>query len=500
MTNPLTPRIPKRPLLWPELARQLPALVADATAPVYIVGGAVRDAYRHFPIHDLDLTTGQNATALGRQIANRIGGRFFILDDERDVARVLLDDPNSPGGKRVIDVARFRGDDLLADLTDRDFTINALAVDLRGNLDLLIDPLNGEADLIHRILRQCNPQSIAHDPIRALRAVRQSVQLSARIEPETLASIRAEASKLALISAERIRDELFKLLDGARPVAALRVAGWLGLLQQILPELGGAIDTDEVDETGEASITGEAEGTTCRVPTMVDNVWDQALLRVEKLRGLIAALDPTHSDEAMAAFGYGMFAIGSGHLRPELREHLNTVWPEGRSHRALLTLAALLHTCVAPTVVEQRAETLRLSSDERKRLSAAVAFCTMPTTIPLTDLDLHRFWRNLGAAGVDVCLLALADDLATRGAELNAEEWVGMVERVRQLLDAYYRRYEQVVAPPPLVDGTVLMKALGLSPGPRIGELLTRIREGQVIGEITTIEQALASARAHLAD
>jgi hypothetical protein len=104
----------------------------------------------------------------------------------------------------------------------------------------------------------------------------------------------------------------------------------------------------------------------------------------------------------------------------------------------------------------------------------------------------------LRAAGVDVCLLALADYLGGMGSELNQDAWLRMVERAHLLLEAYYERYDELVEPTALVDGNQLMQMLGLKPGPKIGQLLERIREGQVTGDVRTIEDALQMARAHL--
>ena len=231
--NDLTPRVPYRPLIWPDLVLDLQDLFLDSDQSIYIVGGAVRDALLHRPLTDLDLTTPDNGVQLARRIANALNGDFFVLDADRDVGRALI---AMPAGRFVIDVARFRGDDLYSDLLDRDFTLNAMAVDLRGAIDQIIDPLNGELDTKNQLIRRCTPSALMDDPLRALRAVRQSVQLGMRIEPDTLADVRAAVAGFANISAERIRDEFIKLLALPKARMALRVAGALGLLVQILPE------------------------------------------------------------------------------------------------------------------------------------------------------------------------------------------------------------------------------------------------------------------------
>ncbi|HRF95677.1 MAG TPA: hypothetical protein PLZ51_10800, partial [Aggregatilineales bacterium] len=226
-----TPRTPKRPLWWSDALLDLQDVFIEWGVPCYIVGGAVRDAWLHLPIHDLDLATPQNAIQLAKRLANHLDGDVYVMDEERDVARVLV---NRPDFSLNIDISRLRGETLADDLADRDFTLNAMAVDLLGSMDLLIDPLNGEDNLNDRVIRQCNPNSIQNDPVRGIRAVRQSVTLSARITPDTLASIRAHAPALTQTSPERVRDEFIKLLSSSRPQVALRILDAVGLFEQIL--------------------------------------------------------------------------------------------------------------------------------------------------------------------------------------------------------------------------------------------------------------------------
>src|SRR5690606_38622251 len=115
----LTPRVPYRPLLWPNFVFDLQDALTDLAEPAYIVGGAVRDALLHRPVKDLDLTTAQDGIRLARRIANQFKGDFYPLDVERDVGRALVE---TRDGRLVIDVACFRGATLQDDLADRDFT------------------------------------------------------------------------------------------------------------------------------------------------------------------------------------------------------------------------------------------------------------------------------------------------------------------------------------------------------------------------------------------
>ena len=108
---------------------------------------------------------------------------------------------------------------------------------------------------------------------------------------------------------------------------------------------------------------------------------------------------------------------------------------------------------------------------------------------------IYRFFKDTKDVGVDILLLSLADHLATHGPDLDQSRWVGRLGLIEQMLTAYFMRREEIVLPPPLVDGHALMTMLNLKPGKQIGALLEAIREAQAAGEVTTKEEALALAK-----
>ena len=465
--NDLTPRNPYRPLLWDPFIDDLADVLDDHSDPVYLVGGAVRDALLHRPLKDVDLAVPAGAIRLARHIANRLKGDFFALDPVRDVGRALLERPN---GLLIVDDVGVRGADLAADLADRDFTINAMAVDLLGDRTLLIDPLRGENDARDKLLRQCHPGAVDSDPVRALRGVRQSAQLGFRIEPGTGAAIRAAAAHLGEISTERARDELIHMLALERPAPALRVARALGLLDPLLPELG----------------TWSPPGA----------AWDAALALVERLMQITHVISYTRTEHSAASFTLGMIVMQFDRYRQQLAVHLDARWPNERPHRAALALAALLHQAPDPRALHDRLQALRLSRAEIDRITAIVRHMDAPLQVDVASpLAIHRFWRAADVAGLDAGLLALARVLAINGAQVDQDAWLVQVDRVGVLFCAWFEQYESLVQPSPLIDGGALMAALGIAPGPQVGALLDAIREAQVVGQAHTADDALRIAR-----
>jgi tRNA nucleotidyltransferase/poly(A) polymerase len=487
----LTPRLPvQRPLLWPDDILDLQERLWDVgkADPLYLVGGAVRDALLHRPILDLDFATPGDAVWLARRAADALDGDIFVMDAERGVARVIY---QGADGRRWMDFTRFRGDDLLADLQARDFTINALCVDFRGDLSLLIDPLSGEQDVLNKRVRLCAPHALTDDPLRTLRAVRQSVQLGFRLLPEVVAGIRQAASGLTHVSRERLRDEFFKLLELEDAAAGLRVLQALHLMEYILPELAQLPSCAQV------------------APYVFDG-WQHTLYAVERLITILTAISPRRTDQTAASFDLGMLIIQLDRYRRPLNTHISRTWANERPHQALLVLAALLHraalesdhnTQTSAVIAERAADELRLSNAEKKRLAQVVGAFRTVYTLPHYDLlASHRYWFVLEEAGIDALLLGMAYILATYGAYLPQDLWLDRVELAVRLLSDYFDRYTQVVNPPPLIDGARLMQALGLSSGPQVGQMLTALREAQVLGQITSPEEAIQYAREALGD
>jgi hypothetical protein len=153
------------------------------------------------------------------------------------------------------------------------------------------------------------------------------------------------------------------------------------------------------------------------------------------------------------------------------------------------------HEQIGEALAVERAAALRLSSDETARLAVIVRHHMRPHWLSghaaLTSRAIYRFWRATGPAGVDICLLAIADYLATYGARLDTQAWIHYVETVQMLLERYFLSRDTAVAPPALINGQQLLDRFHLEPGRLIGELLEQVREAQVDGEITTSEEAL---------
>lgn len=458
----VSPTEPRRALLWPPLVDELAEHAPDPSA-LYMVGGMVRDALSGRPIHDIDLATPGDGLQVARALADALGGAYYPVDPERRTGRVILE---AEGGT-VIDVASFRGDALLADLEGRDFTINAMAVRL-DEPQVLYDPLGGQADLFDaRVLRQCAPDSIASDPIRALRAVRQSIQFGLRIERQTLDAARNVAPTLqagdGLAQPERARDEFVRMLAGDHPTSALRVLHALELLAPLSP-----------------------------YPLPGIKELDRRLSLVQHLDSLFTIVSPRRTDNTASQVRLGVAVMVLDRYRRQLQEHLSREIVEGRPMSVLGLLAAFS----PPGAAEPGAawgSHLRLAVAEARAINGVAASqAIIPRQPPVEGRAAHRYYREVGEPGVTGVLLMLAHAL---NDNIRPKRWGDLLDHVASpLLEAFFRRHQEIVTPPPLLDGAELMQALDLQPGPRVGEILTRLLEEQAAGAVRTRTEALRFA------
>ncbi len=484
--------------LPPALLELLPSPVEGPQ--VWLVGGAVRDYFLKRQSFDLDFVVAGDARRLARRIADALSGKYYDLDPERGAGRVLV-----PGSNRedwVFDFTRMRGSSLQEDLGHRDFTINALAFDPH-NLDILIDPTDGLNDLKGSLLRACKSDAIQSDPVRALRAVRIASELEFRIEPDTVQQIKEAGPLLAHVSAERLRDELFRILDHHKPARALRLLDHLGLFEVLFSEFN--------DHTGGESHIGDKH-----------DITQKAIVVISKLSELFQVLAPMHDPEAAADSTLGLIAIRLGRFRESMSDYLDEALSSGRTQRAWILLGSLITSFAScdlfndgdrssgglgrgkkTSVTSAWPDRYHMSRKEKLWLDRF-----LNGHIPLlskeiggdNDLQIYRYFQQTQDAGIGLVFSDLASFLAGINGSPSEEQWENRVYNARQLLEAYFERRDQVINVEPLLGGEEIISELKLKPGPMIGKLLQRVVELQVVGKLKTRDQALEIVREILAN
>lgn len=502
-----------RPILAP-----IQAFLAERGCSAWLVGGYVRDLLRGRPSGDIDIAVTGSALALARELADRTGGAFVRLDDATDTARIVW--KSDLAAPTVVDLVRLRAPSIEEDLRLRDLTINALALPLKDVLDasdlrgLLLDPTQGQDDLLRRQIRPCGPTALTDDPLRMLRAARFAAQFTFALAPETDAALRRHAHRIDAIAQERIRDELLKLL------AARHAAPWLAyldevrLLTRIIPELDAARDCAQPTQHF-LPVLAHLFETVC--------VWEW----------LYAQLTPTSDDAPVFGAAEGILPAAfvqpvaveteprltmSQQFAAQICERMSQEVTAGHRRYAIFKLAALLHDVAKPQtmqirdgritfyghedvgadMVRQIGQRLRLGRDATSYIERVVREHMRPGQLhalgsDLTRRAIYRLLRDTGAAAPDVLLHSLCDHLAAKGPRASLAGWEHHVAWTDAVLGDV--RTERPVAPKAhIVTGGDVIRYLGIEPGPVVGRILAAIDEALFLGEVTTREEALALA------
>ncbi len=380
-----------------------------------------------------------------------------------------------------IDLVPLHGGSLEQDLGRRDFTINAMALRVMpgGVAGELVDPLDGRGDLKRRLIRAAGPRAFIEDPLRVIRAARFSAELGFEIDAQTIELMREAGSGLAGVAAERVTRELFLTLRAPASAPLIRTLDEVGALEVVLPEIG------------------PMKGCRQNAYHHLD-VWGHTLEAFAHLETLLGALGENFGSAADA-------------LRLYLAEE---------NRLAVLKLAVLLHDAGKPAsrslkpsdgsvtfyghdaagaaMADAAGRRLKLSTCERETLEVLVRHHMHLFDLTAAEVGpktLTRWFRRHGEQMTLLILLYMADTLATRGPALIESERQRLLRWGRATVAAYYSEIKGRLERRPLITGKDLA-AMGMAPGPAMGQVLRAVREAQDADSVRTAEEARSLARA----
>jgi len=455
------------------------AELAPAHGRAWLVGGAVRDELLGRQTLDYDVAVDGDVQGLARALGRAARGHPFSLSEAFGAWRVKARD-----GGWQIDVTPLVGETLEQDLARRDLTINAIARPIGPGAEL-IDPFGGVADLAARRLRMVGPESFSADPLRTVRLVRLAVDLQFEVDALTAREAVTSAPELRDVAQERVFAELCQIISADGAVAGLELMERFGVTQAVLPELVALRGVQQSDYHHL-----DVHGHTLAVLAQV--------IELER--------DPTR---VLGAPGREVSLLLAEPLANEL------------TRGGAMRFGALLHDIAKARTrsvgesgrvgfqghdvlgAEMAAEILtRLRASER--LIAHVAALTrhhlrlgfLVRRRPLSRRDVYGYLAACEPVEVDVTAFSVADRLATLGR--NSDRAVELhLELAREIIaDALAWRGSR---PRPPIRGDELGQAVGVPPGPELGELLEELTVAAYADEVQSEEQVVAHARAWLA-
>jgi poly(A) polymerase len=449
-------------------ANHIVEVLRAAGHQAYFAGGCVRDILLNLEPQDFDVATSATPDIILNLFPNKktltVGAHFGV---------VLVCEPNNDGDDAIsTEVATFRHDgaysdgrrpdavrfstDPREDVRRRDFTINGMLLDptiLEQTDDptaATLDYVNGRHDLAAKILRAIGDPALrfAEDKLRMLRAVRFAARLDLEIEPQTFAAIRNAATQIDQVSAERIRDELTRMLTEGHARRAFELLDATGLLQQVLPE---AVRMHGVQQPPEYHPEGD--------------VWVHTMLLLEKL--------PPNTTPTLA-WGALLHDIGkpATYRAPDPNDPHDRIRFNG-------------HVEVGVRIAETILARLRFSNEDTAQIVALVKnHMRFGDILHMRQSTLKRFLR---LPQFDEHLALHRMDVLSAHGDLR-------------LYDFAKQQYEsapaEIIAPKLLLTGSDLIAA-GYRPGPKFKSMLEAAEDAQLEGDITTPDQALALIRKH---
>lgn len=416
---------------------------------IYLVGGCVRDLLSGRAIKDWDFTT----SATPEEILKIFPDGFY--DNRFGTVGIPIKDQNGEGIYSVVEVTTFRtetaymdrrhpaevkwGKTVEEDLSRRDFTINAMAMEIEDVRHMthdvrIIDPYGGREDIKNKIIRAVGDANLRfkEDALRLMRGIRFATQLAYHIDENTLRAIIEDAPLLAEISKERIRDEFIKILASDYPYEGVMLLKNTNLLQNIIPELLDGIGFSQ-----------ERPGRHHKTDVFTHNILalkycpsNDPIVRLATLIHDVAKPKVAGKDDE----GYVIF------------------------HN---------HEIAGAKMARNITDNLRFSKKEQDKISTLIRWHMFTVDEHITDAAVRRFIRRIGVDNVrDIIDLRIGDRLG--GGTQTAESW---------RLKLFKEKIEKQLTPAPFsvndlaIDGHDIINELQIKPGKKIGELLQKLFE-----------------------
>lgn len=399
----------------------------------YIVGGALRDLLSRKELSDIDLVVKSKAGEVAKQFCSKCNGSLVIIDEKRSVFRVYVDE-------LIFDIAKMKGDNIEDDLRMRDFTINAMALNLNelenavsiNFQEFIIDPFSGLSDLKKGVIKAVKNNIFKNDPIRLLRAIRLKAQYGFDIEEKTEDLIRRYKLLLVDTTPERIREELIKIFASNNVASVIKyMEKSLTILSVLFPFI---------------------KNKDCIYSNLLNNI-----MRLEK------RLDNLLKDK----FWENIF---------------------DKDHLPLLKLAVLFYNLgdYGFIVARELANLMtgyRFSNKEVSFIKNLVFYQNKPLYIFLSIEEEYDFFSAAGEKVYYICLLSLA---SFNNDEIRYKDYHKFIKVLIKKFQLYRSRTEKM-----LVDGNDIKEIFKLKEGPVIGEMLKKLKRAQATGLIYNRKEAI---------
>lgn len=449
----------------------------------YLVGGCIRDWHkgvngvgvgvneskgvngRKPEICDRDIAI-KGAEEFARKLAVEFDATFIVLDSVNKIYRLVLKDKTN-----YLDISELRGECIEEDLTKRDFTINAIAYDLKNNR--YIDVTGGIEDLKNGILRHIDDKNFEDDPLRVLRAFRFMAVTGFEFDIKLIEALKKYYPLIEKPAKERVCYELVKLFGGDFASKTLLEMDKIGILELIFPNVN-EMKKVPPNSHHHLGLFHHAVETVRQVENLYENSDEEVKEHLQRVDfGGFSRIN--HLKIAAFLHDLGKFSTW-------------TIEKSGR-HRFIK------HDSVGAKMVVPLLKNLKFSNKQIEYISEMIKKHIYPSNViaaPILDEKvMMRYIRKMEDNTIDNIILAKADRLSARGPEITEEVVNENINGLEKLLNFYLKNKSTLQPLPKLLSGNEIMEIKGIKQSPLLGEIIRELQEAQISGNIITKDEAI---------
>lgn len=436
---------------------------------IYLVGGSVRDCLMGKDTYDRDLiVTDIDAGVFAQKVSDFFDGKFIPLDVENKIYRVVLKDKIN-----YLDITNPVENSMEKDISRRDLTINAIAVDIKTGE--ILDIVGGIKDVDGKIIRGIKDENFTDDPLRILRVFRFYSLLGFEIDSHLLDVCKKYKNLISQPAKERVEYELMKLFSGKYAYQSLLKMDECGILEilfpfvkelkQVPPNLHHHLDLFHHSIETVRQVELLYENSSSKVQEHMDKVDFGGFSRLAHLK--------------LASFMHDIGKFSTWTIEEDTGRH-----------------RFIKHDDVGSKLAKPILKKMCFSNKQIEYIILIIKKHMYPTAVvsspELTDKVMMRFVRKMGDDAIDNILIAQADRLSARGPEITEEIVNENISLLNSLLEFYLSAKESLKPLPKLLDGNEVMQILGLSPSPKLGQIMNELHEAQVSGDVSTKDDAIS--------
>jgi poly(A) polymerase len=450
---------------------------------VYTSGGFARDLLLGRKYKDIDLIVNRNALNYAKKIAAAFKSKLITLDEDTKSYRIILKNYEVPN----IDVSLFNGKTIEEDLQNRDFTVNAIAFNLKFLKDfkkhIIYPNKNTVKNLKTKTFDVISNKTFKDDPLRMLRAFRFIAEFRGfRLSSKTLSQIKQNTKLIKFVAPERIKNEFFRIVAVKNSSEVLKIMDNYGLLSAVFPEIVKM-------KKAKKKYYYHSKG-----------LFQHSFETFQAAENILNSLKKYFPENFV-----------------ELQEHFNRgeSFSENITRAALLKFVALFHDNAKPETakfengkmrfwgheeigannLKEIMSSLKLGKKDIETATFLVKHHMRPSTLIRNNLVTKKaalkFFRDIGDNTPDLIILSMSDWYSYKSLNIFSSKELKLQEKSARGLVKEYYELKNAKPLPKVIDGNVIMKKFQLQPGPWIGELLEIVNEAQLEGKVLNKESSM---------